>query len=152
MSGVQISSKVSGDLDALVTQMLAQIRQEMNHRAFLTANELRNASLDVLRGQGGGRRYRVPGTKKYYTASAPGQPPAVRTGAFRLSWQPKVEAAGDVYTSKIETNIKVGKKGYLLGELLEGGTSKMAPRLHHDRILQKAEPNIVKIYSKPFNI
>ena len=37
-----------------------------------------------------------------------------------------------------------------LGEILENGTKRMAPRPHHDRILKHAEPTIVRIYEEPY--
>ena len=135
---------------ARIAEEIAEtIRHEMERRAYLGANELKNAELQVIRGQGGGRRYRVAGTGKFYQASAPGQPPAVRTGAFRNSWQPKALVGGGTYISQIETTLTVSGK-YNLGQLLEYGTSKMAPRPHHDKILEKAEPKIVRIYSQPY--
>jgi hypothetical protein len=127
------------------------IKHQMEGRAYVAANELRNAELEVLRGQRGGRIYTVPGTKARYQASAPGQPPAVRTGAFRLSWQPSAHVIFGSYISRIESSLQVGtKRSYTLGDLLENGTSKMAPRPHQDKILEKAEPEIVKIYSRDY--
>ena len=103
----------------------------------------------MLRGQGGGRRYRVPGTGASYTASAPGQPPAVRTGAYRSSYVPRDEQkSGNVYRSLIESGLSVN--GWNLGNLLENGTSKMAPRPHDERIIQKALPEISRIYNRSF--
>jgi hypothetical protein len=129
------------------------IDAELTRRAWLGSNELRNASQLVLRGARGGRTYRVPGTKAYYQASAPGEPPAVRTGAFRGSWERSSFGGFGSYISRIESSLHVGtKRSYVLGELLEKGTSKMAPRPHHDRILEKAEPKIVQIYEKPYDV
>lgn len=142
----------TGDVETTVEQMSARLRHELSRRSYLAANELRNAALDVLRGQRGGRRYRVPGTQRYYSASSPGEPPAARTGIFRLSWQPRAYVEGDTFVSAIESKIRVGKKGYLLGQLLEDGTTRMAARPHHDRILEKAENNIVTIYGNPYNL
>lgn len=139
------------NLDFICKQMATKIKHEMEARSYVAANELRNAELLVLRGQRGGRIYSVPGTKKKYQASAPGQPPAVRTGVFRLSWQPSAHVVFGSYISRIESNVQVGtKRSYTLGELLENGTSKMAPRPHQDKILDKAEPEIVKIYSRNY--
>lgn len=135
-------------IDIAAEAAVSSIKRQLEQRTYRTSNELRNAALLVLRGQRNGRTYRVPGTKRYYTASAPGEPPAVRTGAFRLSWQPKARISGNLYVSSIESNQKAGK--YVLGELLEGGTPKMAPRPHHDRIKAKAEPAIVRIYSESY--
>ena len=145
------------------------IRHQMASRSYRAANELRNASLLVLRGQRSGRRYIVPGTGRMtynkrnhtakityrrYTASAPGEPPAVRTGAFRLSWQPKayVDHTGDHYAvvSSVESTQRTDNGKYLLGEVLEYGTSRMAPRPHHQAIQKKALPGIMRIYSEPY--
>lgn len=135
----------------ITAQLCSNIRLQMESRSYAAANELRNAELLVLRGQRGGRKYRVPGTKRYYQASAPGQPPAVRTGAFRLSWRPKASVVFGSYISRIESDLQVGsRRRYVLGELLEKGTVKMSPRPYQDKILKKAEPEIVKIYSRNY--
>lgn len=175
------------------------IKHQMASRAYRSANELRNASQLVLRGQRSGRRYNVPGTGrlKYYkrdtdpvgivyhrrnsknhqagtaslvyrhkagtatityrkyTASAPGEPPAVRTGAFRMSWMPKTHAnwgGGDNFSvvASVQSRQKTDNGKHLLGEILEYGTSKMAPRPHHEAIQEKALPKIMKIYSEPY--
>lgn len=144
------------------------IRKELERRTFLAANELRNASQLVLRGARHGRRYNVPGTGsvryykrgskagtgtityKKYTASAPGEPPAVRTGIFRMSWQPTSKVVFDTYISRIESEARTDNGRYNLGTILEEGTSRMAPRPYKDRILKKAEPEIQKIYSENY--
>lgn len=135
----------------IADQICTEIRHQMESRAYVAANELRNAELEILRGQRGGRIYGVPGTKRKYQASAPGQPPAVRTGAFRLSWQPQAYVMFGSYISRIESDLQVGtRRSYTLGDLLENGTSNMAPRPHQDKILEKAEPNIVRIYARDY--
>ena len=140
-------------LSIIADRICTTIKHEMESRAFVAANELRNAELEVNSGNGGGRIYSVPGTKKKYVASAPGSPPAVRSGAFRLSWQPRSAVMFGSYISRIESDLQVGtKRSYTLGALLEYGTSKMAPRPHHEKILDKAEPEIVKIYSRDYPI
>lgn len=140
-------------LSIIAEKICAIIRHEMEGRAFVAANELRNAELEVNSGNGGGRIYGIPGTKRSYQASAPGSPPAVRTGAFRLSWQPSAHVMFGSYISRIESGLQVGtKRSYTLGDLLENGTSKMAPRPHQEKILEKAEPEIVKIYSRDYPI
>lgn len=155
---------VSFSFDRYVQECSDAIRQEMERRSFLAANELRNSSLKVLRGQRSGRRYKVPGTfrrqrdktdgkmknGRYYTASAPGEPPAVRTGTFRLSWQPTSRVVFEHYVSRIESDVKTDNGKYTLGEVLENGTSRMAPRPYQDRILEDALPKIMRIYEKPY--
>lgn len=145
------------------------IKHQLISRGYRASNELRNASQLVLRGQRHGRRYIVPGTGrmtyykrshtakityKKYTASAPGEPPAVRTGIFRMSWQPgiHVDRGGNnlSITSRIASNARTDNGRYLLGEILEDGTSKMAPRPHQEAIQKKALPAIMKIYNEPY--
>lgn len=151
--------------DEIKKSVTSQIQHQMASRSYRAANELRNSALIVLRGQRSGRRYKVPGTYRrqrdkvdgkmkngrYYTASAPGEPPAVRTGTFRNSWQPT--ARGPIfgsYISRIESDATTDNGQHNLGEILENGTSRMAPRPYQDRILEHAERKIVKIYSEPY--
>ena len=155
---------VTPPLPNVIGDITDQIKHEMERRSYLVANELRNSALIVLRGQRSGRRYKVPGTfrrqrdkvtgkmrnGRYYTASAPGEPPAVRTGAFRMSWQPTARVVFGSYISRIESDIKTDNGKYLLGEILEEGTSRMAPRPYQDAILKKAEGPIQKIYNEPY--
>lgn len=150
-------------------EITRSIKEQMKSRGVRASNELRNASLLVLRGQRHGRRYIVPGTGRvtyykrtktakityrYYTASAPGEAPAVRTGILRLSWQPKsyTTKTGGVYEvcSQAVSTERTDNGKYLLSDLLEEGTSKMAPRPHQQQILDKAMPNILKIYREPY--
>ena len=95
-------------LEAIVESINEDVKHQLEGRTYRASNELRNAALLVLRGQRGGRRYRVPGTKRYYTASAPGEPPAVRTGAFRLSWQPDPRYSGafNAYWARIKSDLR----------------------------------------------
>jgi hypothetical protein len=148
---------------------LRGVEQEVASRTFRASNELRNASQYVLRGQRSGRRYKIPGTYrrqrdtssgkmvngKYYTASAPGEAPAVRTGIFRLSWGThiRVERQGDKFKAiaAIESNVRVGGR-YLLGEILEEGTPRMKPRPYKQATRDRAEPKIKIIYQKPYRV
>jgi len=131
-----------------VDEETRKIKHEMKRRGVLASNALRSEALQVLSGNRGGESYRVPSTKKYYTASASGEPPAARTGAFRDSWRSKPEQFGNMYISRIESSLTVN--GYLLGQLLEDGTSKMAPRPYTEKIKHQALPAIQSLYSAPF--
>ena len=151
-------------INGIAAEIADNIQQQMERRAWLAALELRNSSQLVLRGQRSGRRYKVPGTYRrqrdktdgkikngrYYTASAPGEPPAVRTGTFRNSWQPTSRRVFGVYFSRIESDVTTDDGKHNLGEILENGTNRMAPRPHHDAILQHAENAIVRIYEEPY--
>ena len=139
-----------------------QILQHMANAGYKSSLELKNASMLVLRGARHGRRYNVPGTGRVtyrkrdktarisyrqYTASAPGEPPAIRTGNFRIRWQPytNIQGNGALVESSIRNNVLVN--GHLLGELLENGTSRMAPRPYQERVLEKAMPKIKRHYT-----
>ncbi len=152
-------------LEEIAKTVTTEITQQMERRSYLAANELRNSSLLVLRGQRSGRRYTVPGTGrvkynkrnktatityKKSPASAPGEPPAVRTGAFRLSWKPSAHKILGSYISRIESDARTDNGRHNLGEILENGTGRMAPRPHHERIMKHAEPKILKIYDQPY--
>ncbi len=126
----------------IIEQCVRSIRTQMQSRAYRGSNELKNAAIDILSNAGSGRVYHG------HVASAPGEPPAPDTGSFKNSWQTAPQSSGDAYISRIESSYSVGK--YILGELLENGTSKMAPRPHHEKIQQRALPGIMRIYSEPY--
>lgn len=167
----------SYEIESAVREIADKITHGMRSRGYRASNELRNASQLVLRGQRSGRRYNVPGTGRMryykrnskdgkhkagtatityrkYTASAPGEPPAVRTGAFRASWQPEthITGSGDGMSvqSSIVSDIRTDNGKYLLGEILEEGTGKMAPRPYAEKIQEKAMKNILNIYKEPY--
>lgn len=154
-------------LRSLVADLVVQAGNKVKSRGVRTANELRTASNHVLSGQRHGRRYKVPGTYarqrdsatgkmrngRYYTASAPGEPPAVRTGVFRMGWKQRsyVQDIGGGQCNVrgvIENDQKAGK--YLLGELLEEGTKRMAPRPYKQRVVERALPKVIRIYNEPY--
>lgn len=161
MSKVTVKGPSLAEIANTVT---SEVRHQMESRSYRAANELRNSALMVLRGQRSGRRYKVPGTYRrqrdkatgkmrngrYYTASAPGEPPAVRTGTFRNSWQPEAHVVHGSYISRISSDVRTDDGRHILGEILEDGTDRMAPRPHHDRILDHAEDRIYKIFDEPY--
>ena len=147
-----------------VRSSLIGIEREVGARAYRASNELKNASLHVLRGHRSGRSYRVPYTRRTYRASAPGEPPATRTGAFRMSWAANVTVAraGGRFTatSSIESGRRAesgrgaggGGAGPLLGEMLERGSPRMAPRPYKQAIRERAMPAIRRLYGQPYKI
>lgn len=158
----------SENIKAICEELEEVITTQMKSRGIRVANELRTASLLVLRGQRSGNRYNVPGTgrmkynkkektatitMKKYQASAPGEAPANRTGIFRLGWHPrsfasKTGSAEQVH-SVIENKVAV-PDGKLLGDILEEGTKYMAPRPYQEAIQKNALPKIKQIYKKPY--
>lgn len=145
----QKSSQIIGKM---IATTLKGVQKEVSQRAYRASNELRNAELYVLRGQRSGKKYRVPGARRKYTASAPGESPAVRTGVFRLSWgtHVHVEKNGAHFraVSAIESKERAG--GRRLGEMLENGTGRIAPRPYKQKVIDRALPKIKAIYQKPY--
>ncbi len=135
------------DIRGAVAKAVEQINWEVQSRAFRAANELRNSSLRVLKGQRSGRVYRRPFASGYYTASAPGEPPAVRSGDLRRSWRRKVgsEKSGKLLTVRpaIITNVPYAP-------LLDEGTGRMSPRPYKNEVVEEAKPKIKAIYSEPY--
>ena len=98
-----------------VRQNLKEIyERNLQEASLYMVGELRKTNS----GQKSGRVYKVPGTQAEYTASAPGESPARRTGDLAKSFG---------WEKKNDTTYIVGNdRKYALH--LEKGTSKMAPR------------------------
>ena len=78
-------------LKIAVDKVVESVGKQVVSRGTRAVNAIRNAELDVLKGQRSGRVYRKPHSKATYTASAPGEPPARRSGALRLNWHGEVK-------------------------------------------------------------
>lgn len=135
-----------------VDKYVSDITDQMRSRGVRAANELTSAKNLVLRGKRSGRRYRVPNTRRHYTASAPGEVPAVRTGQYRLKWDEKSYTDGKSVHSQIESRVRTDGGKYNLGSLLENGSpnGKIAKRPHKKKIADKAKPHVVRIYKDPY--
>ena len=143
------------EIELRVNETVNHVKKHMASRGTRASNELMNAKNLVLRGRRSGRRYRVPNTRRYYTASAPGEVPAVRTGQFRNSWYQRAYAEGDKNLqvhAQIESRLRTAGGKYLLGEILEEGTpgGKIASRPYQEKIIDTAKKNIVKIFEEPY--
>jgi len=154
MSNARAWGNASSVIHQMVRETLQNVERQMSSRSYRASNELRRASLVVLRGRGGGRRYRVPTTGVWHRASAPGSPPAVRTGVFRNSWGIRAQvgrsSGGFNAVARIESRLKVGK--YVLGILLEEGAPRnnMAPRPYQQKVIDKALPRVTAIFTAPY--
>lgn len=141
----------SVQLERVVEETISDIKKQLVSRGYRVSNELRNAMMTTLRGQRHGRRYRIPGTKRYYTASAPEEVPAVRTGVFRMSWTPETQIrdGGDMTVlSRLDSRYKIN--GRVLGDMLENGTTRMAPRPYQEKVLEKVEEKAMRIYRESY--
>ena len=123
---------------ATVKDQVTNINRKVVSRGVRAVNAIRNAELEVLKGQRSGKVYRKLYSKATYTASAPGEPPARRTGNLRMHWNGQVKSE----------NSSGG--GVAIIAELENGTSKMAARPFTEKIKEEAEPEIKRIYSEPY--
>lgn len=154
---------------AKVKDIKADINRKVASRGARAVNALRNAELDVLQGQRSGKVYHVPGThggatkatrqlkKSYghklrggqlYQASAPGEAPARRTGNLRMHWSGDV-SSGENSHGGVALNVTLeSQEKYAVS--LENGHGNVAARPFADRIKEKAEPEVAKIFNEPY--
>lgn len=139
--------KASGRLKIAVDDTVKKVNREAASRGTRAVNAIRNAELEVLRGKRSGRVYRKPHTKSHYTASAPGEPPARRTGNLRLNWNGTVESSS-TGSGLLVTAVLESQERY--STYLENGTRRMAPRPFKQPISEKAMPEIERIYHEKY--
>lgn len=140
--------KASGRLKIAVDDTVKKVNREAASRGTRAVNAIRNAELEVLRGKRSGRVYRKPHTKSHYTASAPGEPPARRTGNLRLNWNGTVESSS-TGSGLLVTAVLESQERY--STYLENGTRRMAPRPFKQPISEKAMPEIERIYHEKYD-
>lgn len=140
--------KASGRLKIAVDDTVKKVNREAASRGMRAVNAIRNAELEVLRGKRSGRVYRKPHTKSHYTASAPGEPPARRTGNLRLNWNGTVESSSTGSGLRV-TAVLESQERY--STYLENGTLRMAPRPFKQPISEKAMPEIERIYHEKYD-
>lgn len=63
-----------GRLKIAVDEVVKNVGRQAISRGTRAVNALRNAELEVLKGQRSGRVYKKPYSRATYTASAPGEP------------------------------------------------------------------------------
>lgn len=143
-------------LTIVVSRKVDEITSQMKSRGTRACNELVKAKNEVLRGARSGRQYRKPNTRARYTASAPGEPPAVRTGQYRRQWNKKTYAEGSgsslTVHAEIESTVRTDDGKRNLGNLLQDGSDggQLAPRPHKEKIVEKAKPQVLAIYKEPY--
>ncbi len=71
---------------------------------------MRGMVVKNIKGQGHGRTYRIPGTKRDYTASAEGEFPAVRLGGLSGPGgvETETESRSDAWEARIGSRLKYG--------------------------------------------
>jgi len=102
---------------------------------------VQNKTKEKLSGKRTGRVYRVPGTNRTYTASAPGEPPAVATGQLRSSIKYRIVGELQVLRGEVGSELKKAVE-------LEFGTKKIKPRPFLRPTFQEESPKIKNILSR----
>ncbi len=69
------------------SRVYAEINSSIDKIVNAAALEVRNEAVQSMRGPKSGRTYRLPHSKRTYTASAPGEAPAIPHGTLRSSIQ-----------------------------------------------------------------
>ena len=122
-----------------LSKVFKEIDKVERERIKDAVNEIRNVAIETLSGSRSGRQYKVPGTQKIYTASSPGQPPAVATGRLRQSVSTEITEGGKV--GAVGTNIDYGR-------MLEFGTKDIAARPWLRISFEKAGVAVKEIFTK----
>ena len=79
-------SRTEFTFDSNVDNVIKELGEEAEERVEKATHHLRDEVNETLSGERSGETYKVPGTEStYYTASAPGEPPASRLGHLRSS-------------------------------------------------------------------
>jgi len=100
-------------------KQISRMDAAMLKRMKMATAVLKAETLKTFRGTRTGRTYYVPGTHKSYTASAPGEPPAVVTGAGKDSIREALSGSGH----KVR-----GHVGTAMGYAFNPGTHEDAAR------------------------
>ncbi|CAM4358432.1 hypothetical protein BAMA_15770 [Bacillus manliponensis] len=107
----------SSNFEQVKRQLSEALAQTVENGCIHLQNEVKK----TLTGGRNGHKYRVPNTSQTYTASAPGEAPAVRTGDLRNSIKYELQ--------RTQTEILGGVGSDLEKAIwLENGTSKMEAR------------------------
>ena len=122
-------------------EVVRAIESTATKRMLEAVNAVRGQTLDTLSGSRSGRTYRVPGSRRTYTASAPGEPPASRLGELRQSVKTALKTEGRKIIGMVGTDKEYGK-------VLEFGSKFMAARPWLRISFEKALPKVKSILSR----
>lgn len=112
--------------------ILRRFDQQGQARLTAAGSEWHKGVVKELRGSRSGRVYKVPGTQREYTASAPGESPASRLGDLRTSYKFIVKKSEALIGTPLHYAVD-----------LEHGTRKMAPRPHLQKAFNKNRQRIL---------
>jgi Bacteriophage HK97-gp10, putative tail-component len=134
-----MGADVSFSLKNMLPNITKMLPEKFEQALLKSAIEINNEVKRTLTGQRHGKLYRVAGTQRTYRASSPAEPPAVRLGHLRNSYQYKVKGNG------------FGARAYVGSPLdyahyLEYGTAHMRPRRHLSVAFKKSKIKILPYF------
>lgn len=127
-------------------EIVRKIRAGAKKKALKMVNAIRNEAITGMAGPKSGREYPVPGTKRTYIASAPGEYPAIRTGQLRSQIKLAIQTTLTGVYGAVGTNIKHGI--ILEGETEVDQAAGIRPWL--SKAVRDAEPELKRILDEPF--
>ncbi len=119
-------------------EVVKSIEDAASQKMAEAVQVVRTQVLETLSGSRKGRTYLVPGTKRNYKASSPGQPPAQATSELRQSIKAAVKGEDKVLVGSVGTDTIHGPK-------LEFGTVKMKARPWLRISFEKVMPKVKSI-------
>jgi len=132
-------------IEIVFTEDFAKVMQKVDSTSKARMNEavmeVRDKTIETLSGPRTGRTYRVPGTHQTYTASAPGEPPAVATARLRQSIKGGVEGEGKKILGFVGSDVPYSA-------MLEFGSSKVAARPWLRRSFEESEAKVREIFAR----
>lgn len=140
-----MSTRSSCKVNIPVDGIVRGIEAEASRKALKVCHVFRNQVVKNLTGKRSGRKYRVPGTKREYTASAPGEYPAVMTGQLRASIKFLVQMAPGNVFAIVGSNV-------LHGIYLEGSQEAPGIRPWLWRSYLEVKEKIEAICREPWDI
>ena len=135
--GADVGFSLRNNIPRITRMLPEEFEQALLKSAIQVNNEVRR----TLTGQRTGKLYKVAGTKRTYRASSPAEPPAVRLGHLRNSYQYKVKGNG--FRAQAFVGSPLDYAHYL-----EYGTAHMRPRRHLSVAFKKIAPKIMKNFEK----
>jgi HK97 gp10 family phage protein len=112
-------------IEARFTSQMSKVIDDMEkaqkERLTKACLAVQKVAFEKLASPGKGRWYRVPGTKRRYQASEPGDPPAIRTGVLRKTLHYAIAETDGEMEGMVGSSQKYAP-------MLEFGTSTMSPR------------------------
>lgn len=134
-----MGADVSFQLKNMIPQITKMMPEKFEQALLKSAIEVNNEVRRTLTGQRHGKLYRVPHTRRFYRASSPSEPPAVRLGHLRNSYQYKTKGNGFGASAYVGSPLDYA-------HYLEYGTAHMRPRRHLSVAFKKSKPKVMTYF------